>query len=127
MGEPSVLQLVVLVDLLKVVEFLGGVRDDGVLTRGPVGWADDGVLVGELEGLDQPQGLVDRPADGKVVHGDLPDDALAVDDDEATERHTHVGQVHPVVLGDGVEAVRHHGDRQAANSALQRNEMCQAQ
>ena len=29
---------------------------------------------GELEGLDEADGLVDRAADGEVVHGDLPVD-----------------------------------------------------
>ena len=71
-----------------------------------------------LESLDQSQCLVDRSSDWEVVHGDLSDDAVAIDDDEAPERDSHVGQVHTIVLGDRVEPVRHHGDGQAAHATL---------
>ena len=43
------------------------------------------MLVGELEGLDEPERLVDVAADGEVVDGDLAELALAVDDEEAAE------------------------------------------
>lgn len=37
----------------------------------PVGRADLAVLLGELESVDQSEGLVDGAADGKIVDGDL--------------------------------------------------------
>lgn len=43
------------------------------------------MLVGELEGLDQTQGLVDVAAHGQVVDGDLAQGALGVDDEEAAQ------------------------------------------
>jgi hypothetical protein len=39
------------------------------------------MLVGELEGLDEADGLLDRAADGQVVDGDLAEGALRVDDE----------------------------------------------
>ena len=49
-------------------------------TRGPAGGADLTVLVGVLEGLHHAEDLVDVAADGKVVHAELTEDALGVDD-----------------------------------------------
>ena len=40
----------------------------------------------ELERLDEADGLVDGAADGKVVDGDLAENALRVNDEEAAER-----------------------------------------
>lgn len=42
-------------------------------------------LVGELEGLDQPQGLVDAAAHGQVVDRHLAEDPGGRDDEEAAE------------------------------------------
>lgn len=44
------------------------------------------MFVGVLEGLHQPQSLVHRSSHGKIVHGDLPQDASVVDDEESPER-----------------------------------------
>lgn len=49
----------------------GSVRLHGLLAGLPSGRADLSVLVRELEGLDQPQRLVDVATDGEVVDGDL--------------------------------------------------------
>jgi hypothetical protein len=56
---------------------LGGVRIGlhGEVSRLPVGRADLAVLVDELEGLNQADDLVDVAADGKIVDGDLAEDA----------------------------------------------------
>ncbi len=43
------------------------------------------MLVGELECLDQPQGLVYVPPDGQVVDGHLAELLVAVDDEQAAE------------------------------------------
>jgi len=57
----------------------------GLLARTPAGGADFAVFVGELEGLDQSQGLVDISADGEIVDGHLAEGARAIDDEEAAE------------------------------------------
>lgn len=54
-----------------------------VLARLPVCGADLTVRVGVLEGLDQAERLVDAAAHRQVVDGDLPEDALRVDDEKA--------------------------------------------
>lgn len=54
----------------------------------PAGGADLAVLVGELEGLDETDGLLDVAADGQVVDGDLAEDAVGVDDEETTQSDT---------------------------------------
>lgn len=43
------------------------------------------VFVSILEGLDKPQGLIYRAPHGEVIHGDLPQDALVIDDEQAPE------------------------------------------
>lgn len=43
------------------------------------------MFVRVLESLDQPQSLVHRSSHGKVIHGDLPQDAFTVDDEETSE------------------------------------------
>lgn len=44
------------------------------------------MFVSVLEGLHQPQSLVHRSSHGKIVHGDLPQDAFVVDDEQPPER-----------------------------------------
>lgn len=39
------------------------------------------VLICELKGLNQTQGLLNRASDREVVYGDLPQDALVVNDE----------------------------------------------
>ncbi len=61
-----------------------------LLAGPPACGADFAVLVGELEGLHEPQGLVDVASDGEVVDGDLAQRLLAVDDEQAAERQALV-------------------------------------
>ena len=82
------------------LEGLSGVSLHGGLALGPVGRADLAVLVGELEGLDQAKDLLGVAADGEVVHGDLANDALGVDDEETTEGVARVHVKHTIVDGD---------------------------
>lgn len=42
------------------------------------------VLVSELKGLDQTQGLLNRASHWEVIDGDLPQDALGVDDEQTS-------------------------------------------
>lgn len=104
--------------VLEVLHLLLGVGDDGVAAGLPAGGADLAVLVGVLEGLHQPEGLVHGAADGEVVHGDLPEDALVVDDEEAAEGVAVLLEVDAVVLADGVRQVGEEGDVESAEAAL---------
>lgn len=44
-----------------------------------------------LEGLYQPKSLIYRSSHWKIVHGDLPQDAFVIDDEEPPERHSEKG------------------------------------
>ncbi len=57
----------------------------GLLTRPPPSRAHLPMLVGELEGLHQPERLVHVSAHRQVVHRHLAQGALAVDDEQAAE------------------------------------------
>ena len=70
----------------------------GLLPWLPVGRADLTVLVCEPEGLQKPDGLINRSADGKVVDSDLPQDPLVVDDKRTPEGNAGVLLVDPVRL-----------------------------
>ena len=96
---------------------LGGSLD-GLVSGVPVGGADLAVLVGELEGVDQAEGLVDAAADGEVVDGDLADDAVGVDDEEAAESDALLLNEHTVVLGELVVLVGEEGDVDLAEAAV---------
>jgi hypothetical protein len=63
------------------------------------------MLVGELEGLDEADGLLDRAADGQVVDGNLAEGALRVDDEEAAKGDALVLEKDAVVAGDLVRLV----------------------
>ena len=73
---------------------------DGVSTLLPLGWADLAVLSGELVALDEPEDLIDVPADVWVVHGDVLDDAIWVDDGSASEGVASLWHVEAVHLAD---------------------------
>ena len=83
--------------LLEVLHLLGGVWDDGVGPGLPPSGAHLAVLVRVLERLHQPQGLVHGPAHGEVVHGDLPQDALVVNDEESSQSVAIVLEVNSIV------------------------------
>ena len=55
-----------------------------VCARFPAGRAHLAVRVGVLEGLHEPQRLVDGAADGQVIHGDLTQHAGAVNDEQTS-------------------------------------------
>ena len=58
------------------------------------------------------------PSNWEVVHGDLPEDALAIDDEEASEGVAVVLQVDAVVLRDGVSQVAQDRDAQLAQASF---------
>lgn len=84
----------------EVLQAALGVSLHGLATGLPASGADLAVLVGELEGLDQTQGLVDVSAHGQVVDGDLAQDALGVDDEQATQRDALILNQDTVVARD---------------------------
>ena len=63
-----------LVDFVEILEFITRIRDDSVCARFPTGRTDFSVVIRILEGLDQAKRLVDGPADGEIIHSDLPTD-----------------------------------------------------
>mmetsp|Transcript_7705 Transcript_7705/g.14483 ORF Transcript_7705/g.14483 Transcript_7705/m.14483 type:complete len:328 (-) Transcript_7705:129-1112(-) len=95
---------------LKVGQAPFRVRDHGLLPGFPVGWAHLAVFGHELEGLQQAEGLVHRAAHGQVVHRDLLQHALRVDQEQPAERNADVFQQHAVIGRDGLGHVRHDGD-----------------
>lgn len=44
------------------------------------------VFVSVLEGLNQPKSLIYGSSHWKIVHGDLPQDAFVIDDEESPKR-----------------------------------------
>merc|ERR1719414_2293568 len=88
------------VDFLEVALAVLGVRNHRGLPWLPPSWADLSVLVSVLEGLHQPQSLVNVPPHRQVVHGDLPQLALTIDDEEPPEAKSLVLLEDPVGLAD---------------------------
>lgn len=89
----------------EVLQAALGVGLHGLATLHPAGGADLAVLVGELEGVDETDGLLDVAADGEIVDGDLAEDALRVDNEETTERNAFLLDEDAVAAGDGVGRV----------------------
>ena len=82
-------------EVLQTVVALGV---DGLLARLPVGGTHLAVLSDELEGLHQTQSLVHAAADREVVHGDVLDHSLRVDDEQAAESDAQLLHVTGCVL-----------------------------
>jgi hypothetical protein len=116
-SDLGIAHLLVAVAAVVLLNALGGGLD-GVHTRVPVGGADLAVLVGELEGIDETEGLVDAAADGQVVDGDLPQDAVRVDEEQAAQGNALLLDQDAVVLADGVVLVRQQRDVDLAQAAL---------
>ena len=55
------------------------------------------MLVSVLESLDQPQGLIDRPSHGEVVHRDLSEDSLVINDEKSSQGVAVVLQIDPII------------------------------
>lgn len=98
--------------LSEVLEAALGVSLHGLAAGLPVGGADLAVLVGELEGLDETEGLGDVAADGQVVDGDLAQGALGVDNEEAAQGDALLLDQDAVVAGDLEVLVGHQGQLQ---------------
>lgn len=63
------------------------------------------MLVGELECLDDTDGLLDGSADGKIVDMHGTESALGVDEEGASESDTLLREKNTVGLGSGVVSV----------------------
>lgn len=101
-----------------VVAVFGG---HGGRTGRPAGGADLTVLISVLVALNETEDLVDVPADGEVVHGELAEDTLAVDDVSGAKSDTIVFGVlkeAAVVTGNALGEVGHHGHVHGAETAL---------
>jgi len=107
-----------LVLLLEVFKFLIRVWDDGISARFPPGRADLSMLVSVLECLDKAQSFIHGSSHWQVVHGDLPEGALVIDDEQASQGVTVLLQIDSIVLGDGVGEVRQERNIQLAQSSL---------
>lgn len=89
-----------------------------VCTRFPTSWAHFSVSIGVLECLDQSQCLVDRPSHWQIIHCDLSQNALVIDNEEASEGVSQVVQIHAVFLRYLVAQVTEQWDLDVAQSSL---------
>ena len=101
---------------LEVVQTALGV--DRLFTGLPVRRAHLAVLRDELERLDQTEGFVHAATHGQVVHGDLLDHTLRVDDEEAAAGDAQVVHQNAVLGGDLLGVVADDGDLHAAKASL---------
>lgn len=104
-SRAPVQRLRLLVNLTEVL--LGGVDGwlDGLRASLPVGRANLTVLLGELESLNQSQGLVHGSTDRQVVDGDLSQGSLRVNQEDTSQGNTLLLDQDTVVLGQGVVGV----------------------
>ena len=93
----------------------------GGLSGFPGSGADFTVDVSVLESLNKTEGLVNVTADGEVVHGDVAEDTLIIDDVGSAESNARVGALFDeaaVVLGDLVGQVGKEGHLHGSNTTL---------
>ena len=83
--------------LLEVGLAVLRVGDHRGLAGLPASRADLSVLVSVLEGLDQPQGLVHGPSHRQIVHGDLSEDTLVVNDEQSSQGVAVILQIDSVI------------------------------
>lgn len=116
-GSLGVAHLLISVPAVVLLDALGGGLD-GVHAGVPVGRADLAVLVGELEGVNEAEGLVDAAANRQIVDGDLAKDAVGVDEEEAAQSNALLLNQDAVVLANGVVLVRQQRDVDLAQAAV---------
>ena len=91
------------------------------LTRSPFRWAHLTVLISELESLNQPQNLVNISSNRQVIHRNLPQDALVINDVCGPHRNTCIFSLFneaAVVFGDLFGQIGKHWDLHGADSSL---------
>lgn len=99
-----------LVDLGEVFLGLFNFRLDGFGTWGPVGRTNFTVLLSELEGLQQSDGLINGSTDWQVVDSDLSQDTIGVNQKDSSQGDTSVFNQNTVVLGQRVVGVSQQWD-----------------
>jgi hypothetical protein len=117
---------------VEVVEGAFGVGLHGGAARLPASWADLAVLIGELEGLNQTEGLIDRSANWKIVDGDLAENSwksfifarivplvtFVVDDVKTSVGDSFVFLEAAISFGDSVGGVGKDWDLHLADASL---------
>jgi hypothetical protein len=63
------------------------------------------MFIGELECLDNPKTLFDRPSNREIVNMGCPEDTLWVDEERSSEGDAFFFEVDAVGFGDGVRSV----------------------
>jgi len=107
-----------LVDLVEILEFIIGVGNDGVGAGFPSGRTDFAVLIRVLECLDQAERLVHGSTHREIIHRDLPQGSLAVDDEEASEGVAGIFEEDAVIPGDLVRQIGEERDVERAEAAV---------
>ena len=82
---------------LEILHLLVGIWDDRVCSGLPASRADLSVLVSVLESLNQPKGFVYGPSHGEIVHGDLSENSLVINDEQSSKGVAIVLQIDSVV------------------------------
>ena len=91
--------------VLEILHLFLWIRNNSVFARFPISRANFAVLVCVLKGLQKSQSFVYTPAHGQIIHRDLAQNSLVVDDKKASEAVTVVLQIDAVILGDFVSDV----------------------
>jgi hypothetical protein len=102
-------------------ELLSIVRGHGGLTGSPGGGANFAMFVSILESLNKTEGLVHRATNGEIVHRDVAEDTLVVNDVGGAESNTSVFSFlneATVVAGDRFSNIGKEGHLHGSNSTL---------
>ena len=78
----NILQVILL--LLEVFNFSIWIWDNRICARLPTSWTNLAMLVGVLEGLNKTKSFIHRTTYRQIVHRDLTENALVVDDEETS-------------------------------------------
>lgn len=89
-----------------------------ICTGLPAGRTNFSVLVSVLEGLNETYGLVHWPTDGQVIHCNLSQNALAINDEQTAQGVTLLLQQHTIVLADLMCQVWEERDFNLSKTAL---------
>jgi len=100
-----VMKIVPLVDFVEIFEFITGIRNDGIGAWLPACRTNFAVLIRVLERLHQTQRFVDRSSDREIIHGNLPQGPLSINDEEASQSVTGIFEIHAVIFGDLVRQI----------------------
>ena len=71
--------------LVEILQFFGRMRNNSSLSWLPSGRTHFPVFFRVLRCLDQPQSFVHRTTDRQVIHGDLTQNSLRVDDEQSAQ------------------------------------------